>query len=63
MTSKPWNLIFCYVFQVDSEDLYVTSMLYEKEEVEREVTGGEVTELVWKLCLAHGASFEVSFYA
>ncbi|XP_064008707.1 uncharacterized protein LOC135180262 [Pogoniulus pusillus] len=46
--------------KVDSEDLYVTSMLYEKEEVEREVTGGEVTELVWKLCLAHGASFEAA---
>ncbi|NXP12753.1 VIT protein, partial [Thinocorus orbignyianus] len=44
--------------KVDSKDLYVTSMLYEREETEREVTGGEVTELVWKLCLAHGASFE-----
>lgn len=40
----------------------MTSMLYEREETEREVTGGEVTELVWKLCLAHSASFEVSFY-
>ncbi|XP_054068030.1 uncharacterized protein LOC128913816 isoform X3 [Rissa tridactyla] len=46
--------------KVDSEDLYVTSMLYEKEKTEREVTGGEVTELVWKLCLAHSASFETA---
>ncbi|NXY71797.1 VIT protein, partial [Glareola pratincola] len=46
--------------RVDSEDLYVTSMLYEKEETEREVTVGEVTELVWKLCLAHSASFETA---
>ncbi|NXL55787.1 APLP protein, partial [Chordeiles acutipennis] len=44
----------------DSEDLYVTSMLYEREQTEREVTGGEVTELVWKLCLAHSASFETA---
>ncbi|NXE81149.1 VIT protein, partial [Cochlearius cochlearius] len=46
--------------KVDSEDLYVTSMLYEREQTEREVTGGEVTELVWKLCLAHSASFETA---
>ncbi|NWT45109.1 VIT protein, partial [Chroicocephalus maculipennis] len=46
--------------KVDSEDLYVTSMLYEKEKTEREVTGEEVTELVWKLCLAHSASFETA---
>ncbi|NXV98548.1 VIT protein, partial [Calonectris borealis] len=45
---------------VDSEDLYVTSMLYEREQTEREVTEGEVTELVWKLCLAHSASFEAA---
>ncbi|NXU21746.1 VIT protein, partial [Thalassarche chlororhynchos] len=45
---------------VDSEDLYVTSMLYEREQTEREVTGGEVTELVWKLCLADSASFETA---
>ncbi|NXD62924.1 APLP protein, partial [Eolophus roseicapillus] len=47
--------------KVDSENLYVTNMLYEREETERrEVTGGEVTELVWKLCLAHSASFETA---
>ncbi|NWH45233.1 APLP protein, partial [Fregata magnificens] len=46
--------------KVDSEDLYVTSMLYEREQTEREVTGGEVTELVWKLCLARSASFETA---
>ncbi|NWH64182.1 VIT protein, partial [Geococcyx californianus] len=46
--------------KVDSEDLYVTSMLYEREETEREVTGGEVTELMWRLCLAHSASFEAA---
>ncbi|NXH21253.1 APLP protein, partial [Bucco capensis] len=46
--------------KVDSKDLYVTSMLYEREETEGEVTGGEVTELVWKLCLAHSASFEAA---
>ncbi|KAM6054404.1 uncharacterized protein VSU04_010687 [Chlamydotis macqueenii] len=46
--------------KVDSENLYVTSMLYEREQTEREVTGGEVTELVWKLCLAHSASFETA---
>ncbi|XP_057263855.1 uncharacterized protein LOC130598454 [Pezoporus wallicus] len=46
--------------KVDSEDLYVTNMLYEREETEREVTGGEVTELVWKLCLAHSTSFETA---
>ncbi|NXF96283.1 VIT protein, partial [Eubucco bourcierii] len=46
--------------KVDSEDLYVTSILYEREETEREVAGGEVTELMWKLCLAHSASFEAA---
>ncbi|NXU58448.1 VIT protein, partial [Turnix velox] len=46
--------------KVNLEDLYVTSMLYEKEGTEREVTGGEVTELVWKLCLAQSASFETT---
>ncbi|XP_061847955.1 uncharacterized protein LOC133625092 [Colius striatus] len=46
--------------QVDSQDLYVTSMLYEREETVRGTTGGEVTELVWKLCLAHSASFETA---
>ncbi|NWH76848.1 APLP protein, partial [Piaya cayana] len=46
--------------KVDSKSLYVTDMLYEREETEREVTGREVTELVWKLCLAHGASFEAA---
>ncbi|XP_065541888.1 uncharacterized protein LOC136017503 [Lathamus discolor] len=46
--------------KVDFEDLYVTNMLYEREETEREVTGGEVTELVWKLCLAHSTSFETA---
>ncbi|NXS57646.1 VIT protein, partial [Brachypteracias leptosomus] len=45
---------------VDSEDRYMTNMLFEREEIEREVTGGEVTELVWKLCLAHSASFETA---
>ncbi|NWW70466.1 VIT protein, partial [Climacteris rufus] len=46
--------------KVNSEDLYVTSILYEREETKREVTGGEVTELVWKLCLAHSASYETA---
>ncbi|NWQ63054.1 VIT protein, partial [Neopipo cinnamomea] len=46
--------------KVDSEDLYVTSILYEREETEREVAGREVTELVWKLCLAHSASYETA---
>ncbi|XP_066186507.1 uncharacterized protein [Sylvia atricapilla] len=44
----------------DSEDLYVTNILYEKEVTKREVTGAEVTELVWKLCLAHSASYETA---
>ncbi|NXY89989.1 APLP protein, partial [Alcedo cyanopectus] len=46
--------------KVDFKDLYVTSMLYEREETERKVSGGEVTELVWKLCLAHSTSFETA---
>ncbi|NXU74134.1 APLP protein, partial [Oreotrochilus melanogaster] len=44
--------------KADMEDLYVTSMLYEREQTERKVTGGAVTELLWKLCLAHSASIE-----
>ncbi|XP_077043164.1 uncharacterized protein LOC143695376 [Agelaius phoeniceus] len=44
----------------DSEDLYVTDILYEREVTKREVTGAEVTELVWKLCLAHSASYETA---
>ncbi|NXO88264.1 APLP protein, partial [Sitta europaea] len=44
----------------DSEDLYVTDILYEREVTKREVTGTEVTELVWKLCLAHSASYETA---
>ncbi|NWI79616.1 APLP protein, partial [Dryoscopus gambensis] len=44
----------------DSEDLYVTNILYERETAKREVTGGEVTELVWKLCSAHSASYETA---
>ncbi|XP_063027524.1 uncharacterized protein LOC134426445 [Melospiza melodia melodia] len=43
-----------------SEDLYVTDILYEREVTKREVTGAEVTELVWKLCLAHSASYETA---
>ncbi|NWZ45606.1 VIT protein, partial [Brachypodius atriceps] len=43
-----------------SEDLYVTNILYEREVTKREVTGAEVTELVWKLCLAHSASYETA---
>ncbi|NXY25439.1 APLP protein, partial [Atrichornis clamosus] len=46
--------------KVDSEDLYVSSILYEREQTKREVSGGEVTELVWKLCLAHSASYETA---
>ncbi|NXT76459.1 APLP protein, partial [Zapornia atra] len=46
--------------KVDSEDLYVTSMLYEREQTEKGVTGEEVTELVWKLCLAHSSSSETA---
>lgn len=49
-----------FLFPGDSEDLYVTSILYEREVTKREVTGAEVTELVWKLCLAPSASYEVS---
>ncbi|NXI19466.1 VIT protein, partial [Irena cyanogastra] len=44
----------------DSEDLYITNILYEREVTKREVTGAEVTELVWKLCLAHSASYETA---
>lgn len=51
---------FMLLFPGASEDLYVTNILYEREVTEREVTGAEVTELVWKLCLAHSASYEVS---
>ncbi|NXG16188.1 VIT protein, partial [Grallaria varia] len=46
--------------EVDSEDLYMTSIVYEMEEPEREVTGREVMELVWKLCLVHSASYETA---
>lgn len=51
---------FMFLSPGDSEDLYVANILYEREVTERESTGGEVTELVWKLCLAHSASYEVS---
>ncbi|NXN89766.1 VIT protein, partial [Bombycilla garrulus] len=44
----------------DPEDLYVTNILYEREVTKREVTGTEVTELVWKLCLAHSASYQTA---
>ncbi|NWH86429.1 VIT protein, partial [Aegithalos caudatus] len=44
----------------DSEDLYETNILYEREITKREVTGAEVTELVWKLCLAHSTSYETA---
>ncbi|NXD23606.1 VIT protein, partial [Spelaeornis formosus] len=44
----------------DSEDLYVTNILYEREVTRRNVSGAEVTELVWKLCLAHSASYETA---
>ncbi|NXR36751.1 APLP protein, partial [Zosterops hypoxanthus] len=44
----------------DPEDLYVTNILYEREVTKREVTGAEVAELVWKLCLAHSASYETA---
>ncbi|NXU09481.1 APLP protein, partial [Pardalotus punctatus] len=46
--------------KVDSKDLYVASILFEREETKREITGAEVTELVWKLCLAHSASYETA---
>ncbi|NXU04814.1 APLP protein, partial [Buphagus erythrorhynchus] len=46
--------------QRDSEDLYVTNILYEREVTKREVTEAEVTELVWKLCLAHSASYKTA---
>ncbi|XP_030433966.1 uncharacterized protein LOC115658723 isoform X5 [Gopherus evgoodei] len=45
---------------VDSNDLYVSNMLYEREENERPSTGEEVAELVRKLCLAHSMSFETA---
>ncbi|EMP37320.1 hypothetical protein UY3_05455 [Chelonia mydas] len=45
---------------VDSSDLYVSNMLYEREENERPSTGEEVAELVRKLCLAHSMSFETA---
>ncbi|XP_067407568.1 uncharacterized protein [Emydura macquarii macquarii] len=44
----------------DSNDLYVSNMLYEREENERPSTGEEVAELVRKLCLAHSMSFETA---
>ncbi|XP_050569866.1 uncharacterized protein LOC118249263 [Cygnus atratus] len=46
--------------KVDSKDLYMTSMLYEREQTKKEVTGKEVTDLLWKLCLAHSTSFEAA---
>ncbi|XP_053899120.1 uncharacterized protein LOC128844959 [Malaclemys terrapin pileata] len=45
---------------VDSNDLYVSNMLYEREDNERPSTGEEVAELVRKLCLAHSMSFETA---
>ncbi|XP_038275879.1 uncharacterized protein LOC119862732 isoform X4 [Dermochelys coriacea] len=45
---------------VDSSDLYVSNMLYEREENERPSTGEEVAKLVRKLCLAHSMSFETA---
>ncbi|CAM2099649.1 unnamed protein product [Caretta caretta] len=45
---------------VDSSDLYVSNMLYEREENEKPSTGEEVAELVRKLCLAHSMSFETA---
>ncbi|NWI37135.1 VIT protein, partial [Picathartes gymnocephalus] len=44
----------------DSEDLYVTNIVYEREVTKSKVTEAEVTELVWKLCLAHSASYETA---
>nr|XP_047909692.1 uncharacterized protein LOC106041217 isoform X1 [Anser cygnoides] len=46
--------------KVDSKDLYMTSMLYEREQTKKEVTGKGVTDLLWKLCLAHSTSFETA---
>ncbi|XP_062444584.1 uncharacterized protein LOC134147453 [Rhea pennata] len=46
--------------KVDSEDLYVTNMLYEREQTERQFTVDEVTELVQKLCLAHSVRLETA---
>ncbi|XP_077684889.1 uncharacterized protein LOC144271419 [Eretmochelys imbricata] len=45
---------------VDSSDLYVSNMLYEREENEKPSTGEEVAELMRKLCLAHSMSFETA---
>nr|XP_032635524.1 uncharacterized protein LOC116824393 isoform X2 [Chelonoidis abingdonii] len=45
---------------VDSNDLYVSNMLYEREENERPSAGEEVAELVRKLCSAHSMSFETA---
>ncbi|KAJ7409931.1 hypothetical protein BTVI_55017 [Pitangus sulphuratus] len=58
--SKDQDMHTTSKMRVDSEDLYVTSILYEREEKQREVTGREVTDLVWKLCLAHSASYETA---
>ncbi|XP_064376460.1 uncharacterized protein LOC112981027 isoform X3 [Dromaius novaehollandiae] len=46
--------------KVDSKDLYVTNMLYEREQTERQFIVKEVTELVQKLCLAHGVRLETA---
>ncbi|NXA54687.1 APLP protein, partial [Nothocercus julius] len=45
---------------LDSKDLYVTNMLYEKERTERQFTIEEVTELVQKLSLAHSVRLETA---
>ncbi|XP_075755429.1 uncharacterized protein LOC102446612 isoform X2 [Pelodiscus sinensis] len=45
---------------VNSSDLYVSNLLYEREGNERPSTEEEVAELVRKLCLVHGMSFETA---
>ncbi|NWY04131.1 VIT protein, partial [Nothoprocta ornata] len=45
---------------LDSKDLYVTNMLYEKEQTEKQFTVEEVTELVQKLCLASSVRLETA---
>ncbi|NWI20825.1 VIT protein, partial [Crypturellus soui] len=45
---------------LDSKDLYVTNMLYEKEQTERQFTIEEVTELVQQLCLANSVRLETA---
>ncbi|XP_019350266.2 uncharacterized protein LOC102557779 isoform X1 [Alligator mississippiensis] len=46
--------------KVDCKDLYVSDILYEKEEPERQPTEKDVAEIVRKLCLAHSMSFETT---